>query len=360
MEAKAAVLRSADTPYTIEDIQLDEPRAGEILVRILGTGLCHTDVVPRAIPESLPLVPGHEGAGVVGQVGPGVTSVRVGDHVCLSYDSCGSCRSCALGQPSYCAEFMARNLSGRTVGGEARAVGADSEPVAARWFGQSSLATYALATERNAVVVDPSLPLEKLGPLGCGVQTGAGSVMVALDAQPGSSLVVFGTGAVGLSAVLGAVVAGVSTIVAVDLNAQRLKTAEEFGATHTIEGDAPDVVEQIREIVPGGVDYSLDTTGVPQVMRNALSALRLGGAAALVGVQQGDLVVDGLTLPGRNVLGVLEGSVVPQEFIPRLITLWQDGRFPFDKMIQTFNLTEINDAERAALAGEVIKPVLIP
>ena len=361
MKVQAAVLRGAEAPYQIEDIELAEPGAGEILVRVAGTGLCHTDMIPRAMAEMRPLVPGHEGAGVVEMVGPGVESIKLGDHVCLSYDSCGACRACSLGQPSYCAEFVARNLSGRTVAGEGYAKDTDGTPIGARWFGQSSLASHVIATERNAVVVDRSLPLDKLGPLGCGVQTGAGSVMVALDAQPGSSLVIFGSGAVGLSGILGAVVAGVSTIIAVDLHAHRLDLAKEFGATHTINGDAQDVVEEVREITGGaGADYSLETTGVPGVMRNAVLAVRLGGSAALVGAQQGDLPVDGVMLPGRTLVGVLEGSVVPQQFIPRMIELWRDGRFPFDRMITTFKLSEVNEAERASLSGAVIKPVLIP
>jgi aryl-alcohol dehydrogenase len=364
MKIQAAVLRAGDAPYSLEQLELAGPGVGEILVRIVGTGMCHTDVVPRAAEFAslapLPLVTGHEGAGVVEEIGQGVTGIAVGDHVVLSFDSCGTCPNCRGGHPAYCDTFLPRNLSGRNLDGSSPATDSAGKPVGARWFGQSSFATHALATARNAVVVDPSLPLELLGPLGCGIQTGAGSVLIAMGVRAGSSIAVFGAGAVGLAAVMAARVAGATTIIAVDLHRARLELARELGATHTIDGRARDVTQQILALT-GGLEYAFDTTGIPTVIVGAVTALRPLGVCGLVGVRGADLVLPPLTLElGRILVGILEGDAIPQRFIPQLITLWQQGRFPFDRLIRKFPLAKIDEAERASLAGEVVKPVLQP
>jgi aryl-alcohol dehydrogenase len=365
MKIQAAVLRAGDKPYSIESLDLSGPGPGEILVRIVGAGLCHTDMVPRA-PDfaslaPLPMVTGHEGAGVVETVGPGVAGIAVGDHVVLSFDSCGGCSNCRAGHPAYCDTFLPRNLSGRNLDGSSPATDAAGKPVGARWFGQSSFATHAIAGPRNAVVVDRSLPLELLGPLGCGIQTGAGSVLIAMGVRAGASIAVYGTGAVGLAAVMAARVAGATTIVAVDLHAARLELARELGATHAIDGKAADVTEQILSLTDGGLDYAFDTTGVPSVITGAVMTLRPLGVCGLVGVRGADLVLPPLSLElGRTLLGILEGDAVPQRFIPQMITLWRQRRFPFDRLIRKFPLAKIDEAERASLGGEVVKPVLLP
>lgn len=362
MKATAAVLRGTDQPYAIEEIELRDLRPHEVLVRIVAAGMCHTDVLPR-VPGFIappPIVVGHEGSGVVEAIGSDVTKVAVGDHVVLSFDSCGACANCNAGQPAYCDTFIVRNLFGRELDGSAAATDAAGEPVAARWFGQSSFASHAIATERNTVVVDPSLPLEVLGPLGCGIQTGAGSILGALDVQPGTSVAVFGSGAVGLAAVMAAKVAGATTIVAVDLQQHRLDLALELGATHVVKGDAPDVAAQILAASGGGVQYSFDTTGIPAVIVTALQATRMTGKCGLVGVLQGNLELDSNTMLGKSIVNILEGSVDPQVFIPTMIRLWQEGRFPFDRLIQEFPMSQINEAEQSSLAGGVIKPVLRP
>jgi aryl-alcohol dehydrogenase len=357
VKTRAAVLRAGDAPYSIESLELAGPGPEEILVRIAGVGMCHTDMVPRA-PEfaslaPLPLVTGHEGAGVAGIV--------VGDHVVLSFDSCGSCTNCRSGHPAYCETFLLRNLSGRNVDGSSPARDAAGQPVGARWFGQSSFATYSIASPRNAVVVDRSLPLEILGPLGCGIQTGAGSVLIAMGVRAGSSIAVFGAGAVGLAAIMAARVAGATTIIAVDLHTSRLDLARQLGATHAIDGKASDVAAQILSLAAGGVDYTFDTTGVPSVIVGAVMALRPLGVCGLVGVRGADLVIPPLSLElGRTVVGIIEGDAVPQRFIPQLVELWRQGRFPFDRLIGKFPLAKIDEAERASLAGEVVKPVLLP
>lgn len=363
MRVTAAVLRERDQPYSLEQLELAEPGPGDVLVRIAGAGICHTDVLPR-IPEiglPLPIVCGHEGSGTVEAVGPGVTAVAPGDHVVLSFDSCGGCRNCRTGHPAYCETFMARNLSGYRLDGTTPLGATDGEVVAGAWFGQSSFATHSLGSERNVVKVDDDLPLEQLGPLGCGLQTGAGSILVAMAVRPGTSLAVFGTGAVGLAAVMAARIAGCTTIIGVDLNDDRLQLAAELGATHTFNGADPDLIERLTALTGDGLQYAFDTTGVPAVILTALTTLRQTGICGLVGVQTAPLTIENnLLAAGRNVMGILEGDAVPQVFIPQLIDLWRQGRFPFDRLLQTFPFEEINRAEAASLSGEVVKPVLLP
>lgn len=230
-----------------------------------------------------------------------------------------------------------------------------------RWFGQSSFATHALATVRNVVPVDQDLPLELLGPLGCSMQTGAGSVLISLGVSAGDSIAIFGTGAVGLAAVLAAQVAGATTIIAVDLHDSRLELARELGATHTLNGGDEDLAGQIRAIGGEGVQFSLDTTAEPEVVSTALACLRTTGVCGLVGVGGEEYRLDPtLLLMGRTVKGIIEGDAVPQLFIPRLIELWRQDRFPFDRLIKTYPLSEINQAEADAASGAVVKPVLLP
>jgi aryl-alcohol dehydrogenase len=362
MKITAAVLRQADGDYRLEEVELAGPGPGEVLVRVVGAGMCHTDTLPRS-PTSFsppPIITGHEGSGVVDEVGAGVDGIAVGDHVVLSFASCGECRNCVRGRPSYCDTFLFRNLIGRNIDGSTGVVDGSGNPVLSRWFGQSSFATHCVAGARNVVVVDRDLPLELLGPLGCGILTGAGSVLVALDVQPDTSIAVFGTGAVGLAAVMAAKVAGASTIVAVDIHRHRLDLARELGATHTVDGTAGDVAQQIMTATAGGADYTFDTTGNVSVIGNAIAGLRMGGHCGLVGIQSEPLVLDPLAIVGKTVSGILEGGASPQKVIPQLISLWSEGRFPFDRLIKTFPLADINLAENASLTGETIKPVLIP
>lgn len=361
MLISAAVLRAADEPYAIEQVDLADPGAGEVLVKIAGAGLCHTDLLGRTDLIGKPIILGHEGSGTVESVGPGVAGLAVGDAVVLSFDSCGGCANCLAAHPAYCAEFFPRNLTGLAPDGSTPAIGHDGKPVAARWFGQSSFATHALVSPRNAVRVAPDLPLELLGPLGCGIQTGAASVLIALGVTAGSSIAVFGTGAVGLSAIMAAKLAGAATIIGIDLHQTRLDLAAELGATHTINGSDDDIAAQILAITGDGTQYALDTTGIPGVITTAVTGLRPTGTCGLVGIQQGGLTLDPMALAvGRNLMGILEGDAVPHLLIPRLINLWKQGRFPFDRLITTYLLSQINQAEAAGTTGQLVKPVLIP
>lgn len=363
MKITAAMAREKAQPFSVEELELEEPRPDEILVRISGAGVCHTDLIIRDqwYPVPLPAVLGHEGSGVVEQVGERVGKVQPGDHVVLTYRSCATCANCKRGAPAYCLDLYNQNFGCSRPDGS-NALSSDGQEINGHFFGQSSFATYALATERNTVKVREDLPLELLGPLGCGIQTGAGGVLNALHPEAGSSIAVFGTGSVGMSAIMAAWVAGCTTIIGVDLNAGRLELAQELGATHTINGaEVEDVVEAIQEITGGGANYTVETTAVPAVFRQAVDSLTLSGECGLIGGAalgtEVSLDMNNI-LFGRKVRGVIEGDSIPDIFIPRLIELYDQGRFPFDRLVKFYDLEDINQAVEDSESGETIKPVV--
>ncbi len=365
MEITAAVVREAGQPFTIEQLELDDPQPGEVLVKIHAVGICHTDIAVQHqwLPVPLPLVLGHEGAGTVEAVGEGVARVVPGDKVVLTYGSCGHCQLCASGHPAYCLELVPRNVSGGRPDGSSALHSLDGDAVHGHFFSQSSFATHAIATERNVVKLADDADLTTAGPLGCGIQTGAGTVMNRLRPRAGSSLAVFGAGAVGLAALMAAKIVGCTTIVAVDIKPNRLEMAKELGATHVIDATSDaDVVGSIQQITGIGVNYSIDTTAVPSVARQAVDALAPLGTCAIVGLGPAGTEVGidmtGLLIPGRTVTGVTEGDSRPDEFIPQLLELHRQGRFPFDRLVGTYSLDEINEACEDSEAGRVIKPVL--
>jgi aryl-alcohol dehydrogenase len=360
---RVALLEAVDTPLSIVDVEFVPLIADEVLIRVAGVGICHTDLtaIHGAIPLPMPAVLGHEGSGVVAQVGPAVTTLAPGDHVVVSFESCRDCRQCRSGHPAYCARFAALNYRGRRRDGSTTMTRA-GQPVHGNWFGQSSFGTHAVVSARNAVKVDESLPLALLGPLGCSLQTGAGAVLNVLRPQPGDSIAVFGLGAVGLSSVMAACVAQCETIVAVDTNADRLVIAAELGATHVINPkDTDDVVAAVLAASPRGVDHSVDAVGLSSVVQQAVAVLRSPGTCATLGLQGpvNDTVINqGHLLLGRSLTGVIEGDADPHTFIPELARLWQDGRFPFDRLVRTYPFDAINDALAAAADGSVVKPVI--
>jgi aryl-alcohol dehydrogenase len=361
----AAVVPGTGEPLTIQQLQLDDPRPDEVRVRMVATGVCHTDAIVRdgIYPTPLPAVLGHEGAGIVEAVGSAVTTVAPGDHVVLSAAYCGHCRKCRAGLVAYCENLMAQDFGG-TRGDGSTSLSNDQGPVSSHFFGQSSFATYANVVETSVIKVSPEAPLATLAPLGCGLQTGAGAVLNELRPEAGSSLVVFGVGAVGSAAIMAARVAGCTTIIGVDLHDSRLELAEEIGATHTVNPATTDVAAEIAKITGGdGIDYALDTTGVPAVLRQAASALAIRGTLALVGAAKPGTDVNfeiGASLvKGWTFKTIVQGSAVPQVFIPRLVELWQQGRFPFDKLVQTYTLDDINTAFADSESGKVIKPVVV-
>ncbi len=358
----AAVLRSYESRFAVEEVVLRSgPADGEVLVRIAGCGMCRTDLAVRgsAGRSPLPAVLGHEGAGVVVETGGPDTGLDPGDHVVLSFDSCGRCRSCAGGAPAYCDSFAALNLFGGRREHATRFTDAAGGTLAPRWFGQSAFAEYAVVAARNAVRVDPALPVELLGPLGCGFLTGAGAVFHTFRAGPGDSVAVLGAGAVGLAAVMAAVAAG-ADVVAVDRHPERLALAEQLGAT-ALPATASDLAGRIRRLTGGGASCALDTTASARLINNALWALRPTGHLGLVARLHRTLPLEvGALDRGRRISHICEGDAVPGVLIPRLIGLWRAGRFPFDRLIRRYPLAAVNDAERDCDAGRVVKPVLIP
>jgi aryl-alcohol dehydrogenase len=359
MNVRAAVIEAKDGPFVFRDVEVDAPRSDEVVVRIVATGVCHTDAHIRSqgYAAPLPLVLGHEGAGVVERVGSDVTSVVPGDRVVMSFPSCGRCHHCLAGHPAYCDHNLRLSFGGARLDGSSAYQGG----VHGHFFGQSSFATYSIANERNTVKVASDIPLELLGPLGCGLQTGAGAVLNSLHVPTGASIAVFGAGAVGLAAVMAAAVAGAAPIIAVDLNDERLELARELGATHAVNGSREDTRARLLEITPRGLDYVVDLTGSPKMLALAVEALAPTGTAALVGAaRQGTQApVDmALLLNGRVLRGVIQGDAVPQLFIPKLIDLYRAGKFPFDRLVRFYDFTDVERAFEDSKQGRTIKPVL--
>jgi aryl-alcohol dehydrogenase len=364
VRAKAALLEEVGGPLRLAGVDLCAPAEGEVLVRMRGVGICHTDISARdgIFPVPLPAVLGHEGSGVVEAVGPGVETLRVGDHVALSFDHCGDCSQCSGGHPAYCDAFAPLNYFGTRLDGSVTLHRGEDE-VYGNWFGQSSFATHAIASVHNAVKVPDDLPLELLGPLGCGFQTGAGSVLNVMQAAAGEGIIIFGLGAVGLGALMAASAIGCDPIIGVDLNPQRLAIATDLGATHTIDPKETDDFQwKVQELAAPGLHYSFDAVGAAPVIRQALESLRSPGHCVTVGFQglEHEITIDqGHLLLGRRLSGVIEGDADPQTFIPRLIELYREGKFPFDRLVQTFPFEQVNEAIAAANAGSVVKPVLV-
>jgi aryl-alcohol dehydrogenase len=363
MKITAAVTRAKSEPFCIRELDLEGPHAGEILVKVLATGMCHTDLIVRDqyYPVPLPAVLGHEGAGVVEAVGAGVNKVKVGDHVVMSFGACDTCSRCLQGEPGYCRDFFGANLGGIRSDGSAM-YSDQGEPVHGNFFQQSSFGSHAICGEQNIVKVPKDLPLEILGPLGCGIQTGAGAVMNAFKPDAGTSIVVFGAGSVGLSAIMAAKVVGCTTIIAVDVQASRLRVAAELGATAVVNPvDIENVSEWLIESTGGGADFSLETTSLPEVLRQAVDCIHVRGTCGVVGAPAigTEVVLDvNNILFGRTIRGIIEGDSMPDIFIPRLIELYKQGRFPFDKLLTFYDLDDINQAASDSSSGAVIKPVI--
>jgi len=350
---QAAVLRKKGGPLNIESLQMEGPRDNEVLVRIVASGICRTDIDICEDWDSAdtPVVLGHEGAGLVEQVGKQVKGVTSGDHVVLSYQSCDHCRECRSGHPTDCERFWEANFGFKRLDGSNAM---QRSGVRGHFFGQSSFATHSLATEHNLVKVPKDLPLEMLAPLGCGMQTGAGTVMNSLKVSKGTSIAIFGTGSVGLAAVMAARIVGANPIIGVDIKPRRLELALELGATHVIDNRHDDVASGITDISGTGVDYVVETTGNWKMQLLAVKVLKPRGA---VGLLAGGVVTNSLT-EGRKTLGIIQGDAIPQRFIPKLIALHRAGQFPFDRFVKFYDFGDINKAITDAKRGDAIKPVL--
>ncbi|MCI2423378.1 NAD(P)-dependent alcohol dehydrogenase [Saccharopolyspora sp. K220] len=360
---------SAGAPFTRRALEVADPRPDEVLVRVEAVGMCHADLAVRAgeFPFPLPGVAGHEGAGIVEQVGSGVTTVRPGDRVVLTFDSCGRCRGCVSGVPSQCYEFVARNFTNGARPDGTPSLHDGDGVVHGNFFGQSSFATYALARERNTIPVPAiaaDVPSSVLAPLGCGIQTGAGAVLNVLQPEASSTVAVFGAGVVGLSAVMAAALLPIEQLVVVDVLDSRLELARELGATTVVNSRTTDPIEAIKDATGGGAGHVVESSGVPAVLVQAIKSLRVGGAAAVVGVPPfgttAPIDVADVVNDSKRVIGVVEGRSNPPTFLPDLVALTAAGRLPVEKLVTTFPLGDVERAAEAMKNGTATKPVLLP
>jgi len=364
MEIRAAVVREKGGIFNIETVELEDPKYGEVLVKVVAAGVCHTDEharngVYQALPY--PAVLGHEGAGIIEKVGEGVTNFKVGDQVVLSYPSCGKCENCLQGRPTQCENLGALYFSGCMEDGTTRFY-QNGKPLYAL-FNQGSFATHCVINERSLVKIDKNLDLKIMGPLGCGFQTGAGSVLNVLKPEPASSIIIFGAGSVGLAAVMAAKLVNCDPIIAVDVIDARLQTALEVGATHTVNSArTDDLLASLRDIVGGkGVDYVFDNTAAEACIKTGLLLMHRGSVGANVGGGK-SVTLDPWTkymTGGKTWCAVTEGNSVSPVFIPRLVKMFELGRFPIDKLITFFPFDQINEAFEANLTGAAIKPILL-
>ncbi|RMI39821.1 NAD(P)-dependent alcohol dehydrogenase [Streptomyces triticirhizae] len=366
MRVTAALSHGPQSPFTLETVELDDPRPDEILVRIVASGVCHTDLAVKSqAPEgSPPLVLGHGGAGVVEDVGREVRGVAPGDRVLLSYRHCGGCLSCRRGEPAYCGSLLALNNAGRRPDGSPTLT-RGGEPLFGSFFGQSSFASHVLATVDNVVVVDRETDLPTFAPLGCGVQTGAGAVLNVLRPGAGDTLALYGAGSVGLSALLAARAIGVGRVLVVDVLPERRAQAHALGAESVLDpgelGDGVGLADAVRDLTAGGASHALDTTGSPGVIAEALRALAARGTLAVVGLGPAELTLNvrDLMYGGKSLRGCIEGDATPRRFLPELLALHDAGRFPVEDLVSRYTFDAINEAIADQRAGRVVKPVLV-
>lgn len=358
--AIAAVINSPQGEFTFEEIELSDLRHDEVLVRNEASGICHTDFVAQNI-TPLPAVLGHEGVGIIEAVGSGVTKVVPGDRVVISYPSCGSCAGCLGSQPYYCDHHIPLGFNGTRLDGS-KTIQMAGKPISGSFFQQSSFATHSIAASRNIVPVSSSLRAEMMAAIPCGIQTGAGAVLNTFKISPSEGLVVFGAGAVGLSAIMAGKLTGASPIIAVDIVDSRLQIAKELGATHIINAMDGETARCIKEISPKGVDYSLETSGNDQALDDAIACLATGGECGMVIAphfgKKYPFSPTEVFKRGANLRGIIQGSSIPSSFLPVLIRLNQEGRFPYERLIEVYDFEDINRAVKETKAGRAIKPVL--
>ena len=364
MRMKAAVLAGVNQPFVIEELELDPPGAGEALIQMVATGVCHSDlhVVSGDLSRPFPVVLGHEGAGIVQEIGEGVTAVKPGDHVILTYlPACGKCRWCHTGQPTLC-DLGALLRTGKMLDGTSRLHRPDGTEISNFLF-VSTWAEYSVAPEASLVAIPDYVPLERVCLFGCGFTTGFGAVTNSVHMRPGETATIVGCGGLGLAAVQGARMSGAGKIIAVDVHPEKLAMARKFGATHTVlNAHAPDeVIREIMDITWGlGTDFSFEFVGFDQANETidiAFRAVRKGGTLCLVGVGSAaykELPIDPYTLAlwSKKVQGVLFGDAQFQWDIPKYVRLFEDGRIDLDGIVtHELRLEEINTAVENILAG---------
>ena len=359
---RAAVLFTSPGKVSIEDVVVDRPQRREVLVRLVATGLCHSDghYLEGGYTLTRPIVLGHEGAGVVEAVGEDVTYVRPGDHVVsLALGFCGQCEWCLSGRPALCDQ---ENLARRP--GEPPRVRLGDGTECTQKSGLATFAEQMLVHETALVRIDPQFPLDRAALLGCGVSTGVGAVIRTAKVPPGASVAVIGCGGIGLNCVQGAVLAGASRIVAIDINAGKLDRAREFGATDVIDNSAGDAVEQLRDLLPGsgGVDYSFEALGRPETYRLAFDILRPAGTATVIGLFGGtvELPAQAFLAGELRIQGSKLGSIRARQDVPFLLDLYAAGRLKLDELVSSrISLDQINEAFAAIGEGSVARSVVV-
>ena len=365
MDMQAAILTEAHTPFTIESVSIDPPREGEVLVKIAATGVCHSDwhLVAGKAPFPSPIILGHEGAGVVEAVGDGVTRVKPGDHVALSWKACcGDCFYCQNDQPAIC------DTHGETIGAGVQSDGTSriswrGDPVYILG-GLGTFAEYAVVREVSVVPVRQDVPLEIASLVGCAVSTGVGAAMFTAEVRAGQSVAVFGAGGVGLNIIMGADLCGADPIIAVDTNSSKLELARDFGATHSLLSDAT-VIAEIQKLTGGrGADHCFESVGLPALQETAIAAVRPGGIVTLVGItpQDSETKVLGqiITMSERKIRGSCYGSINPSRDFHLFLDLHQAGRLKLDELVtRRWRLDEINEAYAQMLTGDVARGVIV-
>ncbi|MCC6535522.1 MAG: NAD(P)-dependent alcohol dehydrogenase [Burkholderiales bacterium] len=364
MQAHAAVMHERHGRWSMQTLEVAEPGPEEVLVRVVASGICQTDVHARDgfSPIPLPAVFGHEGAGIVERVGVAVGSLAPGDHVIMANPSCGKCADCRAGFETYCTDAAALKHSGYRAGCASLAFSHGNAPVYGSFFQQSSFASLTLAMARNTIKVPREAPLDVLAAFPCGVNTGAGAVLNVLKPQPGDSYVAFGVGTVGFAGLLAAKLSGCDPIIAVDLFESRLALAQSLGATHAVHAEHPELAAEVRRLAGGrGARFCLEAAGFPQALRNAVESLAPRGTACLVGSARAGVEVS-LEMrslqQGRVVRGCVQGESDVQRFLPRLIELYRAGELPVDRLVRHYPHAAINDAVDDMVAGKTIKAVL--
>jgi aryl-alcohol dehydrogenase len=364
MATMAAVSRGGTFGFDVERLHVQAPRADEVIVRFLAAGLCRTDLEVAAgrLPTPLPVVSGHEGAGVIEYVGSDVDGLAVGDRVIAGFNFCGCCTNCRGGMPAYCPEHFALNFGAQRADGSVGLSDWDGRPVHDHFFGQSSFAGLSLCRPSGLIRVNEDIPASVLAPLGCGVSTGAGAVWNVLQAEPGASLLIIGAGAVGLSALMAAVASGAGRVIVADRHPARLNLAVELGATDVVDVNATPPVDAVMELTGGaGVNLALESTGSPESMTAAVGALSPLGRAAILGIAppKAEFRTDAFELLlGRSVMGSVIGHQAPAVLIPRILRLYRQGRFPIERITTIYPLESINDAVADVEAGVAVKAVL--
>lgn len=367
MKVQAAVSYSPNEPLVIEEVILrDILNPHEVLVRVIASGVCHTDILVRDAPPDNPLmphpsIPGHEGVGIVERTGSAVTDFSPGDRVIMSYDYDGTCKACSKGLNPYCENYLDLNLVGKdSVGSHVHMTKAGPASILHQ---QSSFTTHTICTDRNLFKVIEDIPLLSLGPIGCGFMTGVGGIKNVLQPQPDSSIAIFGLGAVGMAALCMAKKSGCTTIIGIDLHQNRLDLAIELGATHVVDASQGEVIEKILALYPGGVNHVLEATGVPAVMSQASEVLSEGGHCLLCGgvsdpTEKAEFSPFSI-LSNRHIHGCRMGHSHPKETIGTVLSMIADGSFPIHKLINYYEFEDVNQAIEDSEKGYVIKPVLI-